>query len=225
MPMETKHVILKGTVGIFSDLHGDLAALELLFRLEPDVSQWISNGDLVDFNNDWPTVARVLAVAKAHRIECVLGNHEEVLAGGQAQNETVAQTINELYGLPESLVVTTDATVLYCCHATPGSTQRVCSINRASDDGLLAVFFGLRAKIILWGHTHEQGMRSIGSKRFVNTGHLGKTFGNPIQTYATVSASGEVQLKALPSVSPGPAVSGATSEAVKFSQRQRRRHK
>ena len=201
MPEAPTHLVLTGPIGIFSDLHGDLTSLERLLGLEPTVNQWISNGDLVDANDDWPTVARLLAVARTHRVVCLLGNHEEVLAFTQVASEADARTQQELYVMPRALTVTAGVTTMYCCHATPGRTDDFCSINRASDEDLLEVFAGIKAKLVFWGHTHDKGLRSFGNKRFVNTGHLGRiTATHSPQTYAIVSEQGTVQLKVLPAV-------------------------
>ena len=68
-------------VGIISDVHGDLAALQdALARLSRlDVAQVVCAGDLLDWG---PAPVRCIEVLQERRIPCVRGNHDFVDIGG-----------------------------------------------------------------------------------------------------------------------------------------------
>jgi predicted phosphodiesterase len=58
------------------------------------------------------------------------------------------------------------------CHATPRDENE--SFTRLTpESGLLPIFEGLNASVVVCGHTHMQFDRMIGSTRVVNAGSVG----------------------------------------------------
>src|SRR5262249_35856719 len=68
-------------------------------------------------------------------------------------------------------------TVLFC-HATPRNDTEVFT-KLTSDERLAPVFAGVRASVVVCGHSHMQFDRRVGSIRVVNAGSIGMPFGAP----------------------------------------------
>ena len=67
--------------GIFSDLHGNLIALEKLISLQSDIENWISLGDNINYG-PWSNECVDILESKLN-CKSIMGNHEEALLAGQ----------------------------------------------------------------------------------------------------------------------------------------------
>ena len=77
-------------LGIFSDLHSNIYALEAMLR-EPHVDRWICLGDFVGL---FPLVNEVVEKIKEYRIFCIRGDHERALLSGDTLGNSA--TANEV---------------------------------------------------------------------------------------------------------------------------------
>lgn len=68
-------------LGVFSDLHSNIYALEAMLHAGSDVEQWISLGDCVGL---FPPVNAVLDRFRAQRFLALQGNHETCLLSGES---------------------------------------------------------------------------------------------------------------------------------------------
>jgi diadenosine tetraphosphatase ApaH/serine/threonine PP2A family protein phosphatase len=64
------------------------------------------------------------------------------------------------------------------CHATPRNDTEIFT-RVTPDDGLVPVFEGVHAPVVVCGHTHMQFERTVGSLRVLNAGSVGMPFGEP----------------------------------------------
>jgi diadenosine tetraphosphatase ApaH/serine/threonine PP2A family protein phosphatase len=62
------------------------------------------------------------------------------------------------------------------CHATPRNDAEIFT-RLTPEDRLLPVFAGIRAPVVVCGHTHMQFDRMVGKTRIVNAGSVGMPFG------------------------------------------------
>jgi len=78
------------------------------------------------------------------------------------------------------------------CHATPRSETE--SFTRLTPEApLLPVFEGLKASLVVCGHTHMQFDRMIGRVRVVNAGSVGMPFGRPGAEWALLGPDVELR--------------------------------
>jgi putative phosphoesterase len=73
-------------VGIFSDLHSNIYALQHMMEMEADIEQWICLGDFVGL---FPAVNEVVDAIKQHAILAIKGDHEEYLLNNQKMEYSV----------------------------------------------------------------------------------------------------------------------------------------
>ena len=66
---------------IFSDLHGNLVALEKLISLHSDIKNWISLGDNINYG-PWSNECVDILESQLN-CQSILGNHEEAFLAGQ----------------------------------------------------------------------------------------------------------------------------------------------
>ncbi len=65
-------------LGVFSDLHSNIYALEAMLQAAPEVSRWICLGD---FTGLFPQVNAVVDKIRAHGMTAIRGDHEMALLG------------------------------------------------------------------------------------------------------------------------------------------------
>ncbi len=160
-------------IGIVSDVHGNIEALDQAVAAMGRVDELICAGDACyqfRFSND---VARRLREIGARY---VLGNHEEILlspAGIRAQQS--GRVDQELLGWtaeqPAVLRTRVDGKRLLLFHATPWAPNRDYLYPSSPDLRKLAEE---EADIIVYGHTHYQLVRRVGRALVVNPGSTGE---------------------------------------------------
>ncbi len=64
------------------------------------------------------------------------------------------------------------------CHASPRNDTEIFS-RTTPEDRLLPVFAGVKANVVVCGHTHMQFDRTVRGTRVVNAGSVGMPFGRP----------------------------------------------
>jgi putative phosphoesterase len=67
-------------VGVVSDIHSNLVALEAVLADMPDVDRLVCAGDVVGYNA-WP--AECVAVLRERNVPTVMGNHDRMVATGR----------------------------------------------------------------------------------------------------------------------------------------------
>ena len=184
-------------VAALYDIHGNLPALEAVLReiATADIDRLVVGGDVLAGPMPNETLACLLDLTIP--VSFIRGNADrEVLAQAagdspgtlpdhvRATVDWVAQQLPPAYlhllaQWPPS--VTADipglGSVLFC-HATPRSDAELFT-RITPQEGLLPIFAGLGAAIVVCGHTHMQFDRTIGATRVVNAGSVGMPYGEP----------------------------------------------
>lgn len=204
------------------DIHANLPALEAVLEevREADVDRVVIGGDVVPGPMPRETLARLSALDVP--MQCIHGNGElAMLAQLQAPDpravtywgttagfvlpeplrEVVRWTARQLLPEHERMFASWPRTLgidvgelgeVLFCHGTPHSETD--AFTRLTPEGsLLPVFAGVRASIVVCGHTHMQFDRTIGKTRVVNAGSVGMPFGRTGADWLLLD--GDVQLR------------------------------
>ena len=141
-------------------------ALDRLLALDLPVRFIAGNGDRVVLaqmngieSEEVPPPFRDVIRWNAQQLD---SRHRAAMAQWQAQLEIEVESLGK---------------VLFC-HATPRNDTEIFTRN-TSEARLLPAFAGVRADIVVCGHTHMQLDRAVGSARVVNAGSVGMPFGEP----------------------------------------------
>jgi putative phosphoesterase len=159
-------------IGIISDIHcnhnGLLQALDII----SNVDELVCLGDSIfeyRFSNE---VVRILRDRRAHTI---LGNHEEGFLGPHGVRARGADWIDRssldwLAARPRRLELEIAGKRLLLVHSTPWEPPGTYVYPHSSD---LERFAEADADFVLYGHTHCQLVRRIGSVLIINPGSAG----------------------------------------------------
>ena len=176
-------------VGLVSDVHGNLLALEaVLFHLDKDsVDRIICLGDIAATGPKPHEVAERISRTIP---ECVMGNHDEVL--NMAFPRSPEEDKNVLWEIdawcarqlsqsdsdflrsfkPVLKLPLVDGKTLVAFHGSPRSNKEWLFSNTPEQE-LKEALSGHKADVMACGHTHMQMLRQIGSTVLVNPGSVG----------------------------------------------------
>jgi predicted phosphodiesterase len=183
------------------DIHGNLFALEAVLRevrtLRVDLV--IVGGDVLPGPMPAETLACLMALDVPVRF--IRGNGERVvcnhLKGGDISEvpdgfrQAIDWTAHRLDAHHQEAIASWPPTteidmvetgLTLFCHATPRNDVE-CFTRTTAEDRLLPVFAGVRASVVVCGHTHMQFDRPIGGRRVVNAGSVGMPFSAPAGAY------------------------------------------
>lgn len=179
------------------DIHGNLPALEAVLEdaRRAGVGEIVVGGDVFPGPMCNETLACLLALdlpvnflhGNGDREVLALAAGEEA-AGVPEQYRPAMRWLAErlhpehrrlMAQWPGSIHVHIDVLgdVLFC-HATPRNDTEIFT-RLTPSNRLLPVFEGVRARVVVCGHTHMQFDRTIGRVRVVNAGSVGMPFGEP----------------------------------------------
>jgi putative phosphoesterase len=177
-------------VGLISDIHGNLLALEaVLAELEREApDRLICLGDVVAGPRANETLARVRA------LECpvIMGNWDAWSVDGMPEaSNPVEQLLYDIGGywaerLGEDdrdfirtfvprMQLDLDGTTLLCFHGSPTSYDHWI-VATTSDNDVEEMLGGYDAPVLVGGHTHLQMVRRYSDSLFVNPGSVGLPF-------------------------------------------------
>jgi putative phosphoesterase len=160
-------------VGIVSDIHCNDAGLARALELMGDVGELICLGDSIyeyRFSNE---VVRLLRDREA---QVILGNHEECFFGPHGARARARPGIDPaladwLAARPHRHQLTIGGKRLLLIHSTPWEPRGTYVYPESS---LLARFAEAEADFVLYGHTHQQVVRRIGTVLVINPGSAGE---------------------------------------------------
>jgi len=191
-------------VGLISDVHANLPALEAVLDDMPAVDRIVCAGDVIGYNS-WPAecVERVREVAA----KTVRGNHDRTVGTperyrgnrmAEAGLEHAKASLSDdqrawLDGLPRAETFAGDRYLLV--HSHPAA-EREDAYVYPEEFPTLDRHMGERDGIVL-GHTHVQGKRAVADGVVVNPGSVGQPRdGDPDAGYAVLDTqTGEVDLR------------------------------
>ena len=184
-------------VAALYDIHGNLPALDAVLDdvRRQRVDLIVVGGDVVPGPMPRETIARLLNLDIP--VQFIRGNGDRVvhatMAGGEPTEVpapfrgAIQWTAQQLDPAHERLLGDWPLTLrlrgrdlgdLLFCHATPRNDTDI--FTRLTPDARLAPLFeGVRADLVVCGHTHMQFDRTVGNLHVVNAGSVGMPFGPP----------------------------------------------
>ena len=148
-------------LAIFSDVHGDLHALDLALASARKLgcTRFLCAGDVVDFGL-FPD--EVIARLRELDIPTVRGNHDRwaVTGQGEAGGSSWAADLSSdskrwLRELPERWTGTIGGVRVLMTHARPGSDMHGIDAEGITADEVRPMFAKAGADVVVVGHTHE----------------------------------------------------------------------
>ena len=182
-PSHTESIITGMKIGLISDVHGDLKALNRALNLLHDDHNietiWCA-GDLVG-RGKYPdeVVARIITTG----IPTVMGNHDEMtlilqhhaLSRGLSPEKALgysAYTLHLLTTLPRTYRVQIEGRTVVMVHGTPRSNNESVSIKPAERNQAFDWLEKIGADILITGHTHVPMVLQDYRGLIVNPGSL-----------------------------------------------------
>jgi putative phosphoesterase len=184
-------------IGIISDIHCDVRALERALKEMQDVDRVLCAGDLVlqyRFSNE------VVDIIRHYGIPTVQGNHEAAVlssagaamrANGAIRPDNLAFTEN-LPSLMEMMIENKQFIMMHTSPLDPTGGGRDLRDGMATGDGPIAQVPESRADVLIVGHTHKPIVAQVGRTLVINPGSLGQSRDpvNPhLRTYAIMDTS------------------------------------
>ena len=219
-------------VGIFSDIHGSLAALRAVWAaLEADglASGLVLNaGDTVGYGPDPEGCVRFLK--ERPNVVSVKGNYDknaalfpereaeyrkkwgkarpDKFAAIQRDSEVISSdTRRWLSALPAEETRTLEGVPLLLTHYSPGSKTGIGSWT--SDDEIVEMAALTDALVVVCGHTHTDFARDVGGVLWVNPGSLGRSWDHRLH-YAVLTIEAGQPPKAALKIAPRSPILGAS---------------
>lgn len=177
-------------VGLISDVHGNLIALETVLENLPDVDALVCAGDVVGYN-PWP--GECIDVLRERDVPTVMGNHDRAVvretgfrfnsmasAGVEYALEELDDRQREwLESLPDERTLFDDR--LRLVHGHPDDPDRY-----TYPDAFSPLLLG-DAEVLVLGHTHVQHAETYSEGIVVNPGSVGQPRdGDPQAAYAVL---------------------------------------
>jgi putative phosphoesterase len=187
-------------IGILSDIHGNLPALEAVQRAleQEQVDQIINLGD-VSFRG--PAPRECWAAVRAMGAPVLRGNTEDWLTGAVAipaplaaiRDWTLARLdegiLAEMGALPLEYRLEAHGKRIRFVHGSPQSNMEFLFPFTPEAD-LAAAVAGAEAEILVTGHTHWTFSRRVGGVQLVGVGSVGLPFdGDPGAAYAVLEVT------------------------------------
>ena len=207
-------------VGIFSDIHGNLSALQAVWTaLEAEGladGLVLNAGDNVGYGSDPEGCVRFLR--ERPNIVGVKGNYDknvalfpkreaeyrkkwaktrpEKFAAIQQDSEIISDdTRHWLLALPAEVPLTLEGIPLLMTHYSPGSKVGIGSWT--SDADIAEMAHNTDARVVVCGHTHTDFAKEIGGVLWVNPGSLGRSWDRKVRHAVLTLTAGQPPSAAL----------------------------
>ena len=179
-------------LGVISDVHGNLPALEAVLDDMPSVDAMICLGDIVGYN---PFPSECVDLVREECDLALQGNHDREVRNPErykenkgaytglklAREELDSQSIEYLQNLPEKTEIA--GTGLYAVHSHPEVTDRY--VKPGKLESLKQYLDGYTG--LLLGHTHVQHVEHFDNEVILNPGSVGQPRdSSPEAAYAVV---------------------------------------
>ena len=163
------------------DIHGNLAALEVVLAQVPDDATIVVGGDICA-GGEQPSETLSRLRGLGDRVVWLRGNSDRELRPGEeglapaevveeARSRLSEEEIEFLYGLPPTQRI---GDVLYC-HASPRNDVDIFT-ERTPEERIAFLFDGLDVTTVVCGHTHTQYERTVAGVRVINAGSVGMAY-------------------------------------------------
>lgn len=195
--------ITKNTI-IFSDLHANLPALEMIinFAEEHEIKSFISLGDLIEYNNYNNEVLNLIQANTNNFISNLKGNHDD---GTIHDNKFISNMFHEiidkdlgniLLNLPQIDMIKINDKKILLCHSNPWNVDIIYLFPESTN--FLEYFLDkLPCDGFMFGHTHIlTWYKSIKSNKLAfNPGSLGVSRDGSQTLYFSVSKPKEQKIE------------------------------
>jgi putative phosphoesterase len=158
-------------IALVSDIHADARALKRVFDDLPSVDRVLCAGDAISEFQFCPDTVDLLRLADA---QCIQGNHEHVLFGGQnpgylakCRSEYAPELLDRLAQAPTTFEIESGGAKLLMVHATPWSPFAG-YVNPGSP--FLRRISALPFNFVVLGHTHRPMIETAGAVTVINPG-------------------------------------------------------
>ena len=191
--------------GLLYDVHGNLPALEAVLAdaVQTPVTRWVLGGDYASFGA-WP-VEVVQRMDDLDDAVWIRGNWDRWQAGDsrdmpptaalRSAREDVAgalgpDVVARLAALPATH---RDGDILFCHGAPNSDMDSFLPIHEATDEALLG---GVRAGLVVFGHTHLAFTRTEGAVTLLNPGSVGLPFDGDVRaSWAVLHDDGSIEIR------------------------------
>lgn len=153
-------------IGIISDIHGDIEALNRVLELFENVHQLddiICAGDLTGYGQ-FPN--EVIEAIRKHHIPTVKGNHDSPSA------DITSDNADFLRKLPLEWRDETQGIRIYMCHGRPGIPYFGFIEEKLTTDEADMVLTTVQADILITAHTHRPMVFCSSNGCFINAGSV-----------------------------------------------------
>jgi putative phosphoesterase len=163
-------------IGLISDVHANLPALNTVLEDMPSVDQLVHAGDVVGYG---PYPEDVIEVFRDLEITTIQGNHDRIIVGDSAKGDdavpmTVANWTAERLGDDEldyldslPLELNLVGSRVHVAHGAPGKPDEY----TYPEDFRPELLSG--EDVLILGHTHEQALSEFDEGTVVNPGSVG----------------------------------------------------
>lgn len=157
-------------IGVVSDVHGNLEALDLALQYMGDVDEVICTGDASDQARFSDGVVGRLRDIGAHFVR---GNHDDALLYGIRPRppQGDAALLQWTRDQPSVLSTVVHGKKVLIFHATPWERDQDYIFPGSNAHRRLA---GEDADVVVYGHTHWQDVSTVGSTLILNPGSTGQ---------------------------------------------------
>ena len=192
-------------VGLIADIHSNLAAFRAVLADMPRVDELVCAGDLVGYAGQ-PN--EVIELARSKRVRAVMGNHDHAsitrnvkdlhpMAAEAAlwtSRNLKGESLDYLRSLPKELKLTRAGKIFYVTHGSPRDPLSGYVFPDVPSRDLLDLVGGVKADVIVFGHTHVPMNRSVYGKLVLNPGAVGQPRDrDPRASYMVLKLNGEIE--------------------------------
>jgi putative phosphoesterase len=188
-------------VAALCDIHGNLDALHAVLQeiRRAEVDHVVVGGDVLPGPMPRETLTCLLDLdipaqfihGNGDRVVLAQMTGQDISEVPEQYREVIRWTARQLHPEHERVLASWPATcrvdipglgdVLFC-HATPRNDTEIFT-RVTPEEHLVPVFAGVKAALVICGHTHMQFDREVGRVRVVNAGSVGMPFAQPPGAY------------------------------------------
>ena len=176
-------------IGLISDIHANLPALEAVFKSEKarSIDRWLCMGDIVSYYY-WPSECIQLLIQNS--VECITGNHDRTLrnssklssskdyikkygsGASMALNALSKKQLDWLNALPQTLELSIEGYSVLMCHGSPWDSDFY--IYPDAEDEIFYRIKDTGFDIVFYGHTHYPFIWQDSTVIIANPGSVGQ---------------------------------------------------
>lgn len=176
---------------IFSDVHGNLPALEKVLKAEKSIDAYVNLGDVVNYG-PWSNEC-VQLIHSLDNCTSIVGNHEKYFLKGSC--EVKSDLVKDFFNVTVTKFINNDKIIQYVDEAQIESFHCAHTIEEVG-----YVFIDSDVQLEgnrMIGHSHQQYIRYINGNILLNPGSIGQNRRIiNVSDYAILdSSSGDIQLK------------------------------